>query len=131
MTPRQKLALGGLAVVGGLAAFFAATKTASAATAPTPQPRGEPRADWPADNMPWMMYSATTLSLQRKYNQLANSVNARTIEAGSEYEDEGVGLYVLISEDGVLGPESCEAFVFNLPRLSPGTHIPTACAGRV
>ncbi len=115
MTPKVKFALVGLTAAAGLAALFATTSTASAAPA-GPAPK-TPNNNWPSDNMPWMMYSATTLSLQRRYNQLAAA--------------NGLDRYPQITEDGILGPESCRAFS-QITWLSSGElNPPLACSGRV
>jgi hypothetical protein len=121
MTPRAKLALGGVVVVGTLAALFAGSKTASAATpAPTPTPTpGNTPNPWPSDGMPWNIYSATTLNRQRSYNA---AVWAAT-EAG-EY-DSPMYAQPILAEDGILGPDSCT-------RLSywqswGGPNVPIAC----
>lgn len=109
MTPRQKLLLGGLAVTGGLAAFFATTKTAKAAPL-TPSQPSQPSTEWPADNMPWMMYSVTTRNRQQSFNAWATSNGFNTI-----------------SVDGVLGPETCGALSAWVSFGGP--ELPTACFG--
>jgi len=119
MTPRAKLALFGVALAGGVAALLA-TRDASAATRPEPTPEpSPPKEPWPADNMPWMMYSATTLAQQRAFNETA----AQT------------GIIRLIAEDGILGPESCNAFANVAPTFESfglfwHYQVPIACAGR-
>lgn len=127
MTPRAKLAIGAAVIGVGVLVLVSSTKTASAKSLSS---NGPTRSEWPADNMPWMMYSTTTLSAQRRYNNLANAANGQAI-ASTEFEGEGVGLYPLITEDGILGPESCDALGINMPRLDPSFSPPIACRGRI
>jgi hypothetical protein len=107
MTPRAKLALGGIAVLGGLAAYFASTSTAKASSVGPGAPSGgTARAPWPSDNMPWMAYSATTQQRQRAYNE-----EVRLANTGDDLNDPMFSQPYL-KEDGILGPLSCEAFVY-------------------
>ncbi len=108
MTPKVKFALVGLTAAAGLAALFATTSTASAAPA-GPAPK-TPNNNWPTDNMPWMMYSATTRSRQQSFNEWASSNGFNNIAV-----------------DGVLGPESCGAFAAWVSFGGPA--LPSACYG--
>jgi hypothetical protein len=123
MTPRAKLALGGVVVVGTLAALFAGSKTASAATptptpTPTPSPGNTPN-PWPSDGMPWNIYSATTLNRQRAYN-------AAVIAANTSLEsDPPLFGRPYLTEDGILGPDTCTQLSYW--QSWGGPNVPIAC----
>lgn len=119
MTPRAKLAVGGVVVVGTLAALFATSKTAKADTSPATPPNTPQPNPWPSDNMAWMMYSATTLNRQRAYNA--------AVWAATEAGDYDSPMYArpVLAEDGILGPASCTQLSYW--QSWGGPNVPIAC----
>jgi hypothetical protein len=117
MTPRAKLALAGIAVAGGVAAYFASTGTAKASSIPS-GPAATPKEPWPSDQMPWNIYSATTKRWQKEYNRRATEANEQGYAEGVTYD-----LFPLIEADGVVGVETCSAAI----DMNLGMAVPVVC----
>jgi len=121
MTPRAKLALVGLGSLAGLAAPFAVAGSAKADTPPpAPTPDNGPTPNpWPSDNMPWNIYSATTLNRQREYNAAVRADNQ------SGFEDDMLFGRPYLKEDGILGPDTCTQLSYW--QSWGGPNVPIAC----
>jgi hypothetical protein len=90
----KRLLVGGL-LLGGLTAYFLASPSeAAAASEPEPIPPPPANPVTPGDGMPWMVYSEVTLERQGEYNDWAPTHG-----------------YYTIKEDGILGPQTCAAFI--------------------
>jgi len=106
MSPTRLLLFSALGL-GGLLVFAGTAKASS--PEPEPLPPQAPNPSAPADDMPWMRYSETTLERQEEYNEWAPSHGWSTIKA-----------------DGILGPETCKAFT-NW-QIEGGPAVPSACS---